>query len=59
MSTSDKPETLAPDHYNRRVREMAPNIRHSSHTPEEVSRKFNIGIGKSKEMLTVTTQRGI
>ena len=59
MSISEKPEALASDQYNRRVSEMASNTRHSSHTPEEVSRKFNIGIEKAKETITVTTHRGI
>ena len=33
--------------------------RHSVITPEEMSWKFNIGIDKAKEMLKLTTQKGI
>ena len=50
---------LPKDHYNRLASEMASKTRHSAITPEEVSRKFNIGIEKAKETLQVTTQRGI
>ena len=50
---------LPSDHYNRLASELASKKRHSAITPEEVSRKFNIGIEKAKETLRVTTQRGI
>ena len=50
---------LPQDHYNRLASEMASKTRHSVLTPEEVSRKFNIGIEKAKDTLKVTTQKGI
>ena len=41
------------------ISEFASKTRHSGHTPEEVSRKFNIGIERAKETIKVTTQKGI
>ncbi len=41
------------------VNEVVSKTRHLAITPEEVSRKFNIGIEKAKQTLKVTTQLGI
>ena len=46
-------------HYNRRVSKIASNTRYSTHTPEEASRKFNIGIERAKETIKVKTKKGI
>jgi hypothetical protein len=43
----------------RKVRSIITNERHSKATPEELARKWNIGIQTAKDTLRVTTQRGI
>ena len=45
----EEQKLLLPNHYSIRVREIASKTRHSVHSPEEVSRKFIIGIERSKE----------
>ena len=50
---------LLPNHYSIRFSEIASKTQHLVHSPEEVSRKFNIGIERTKETLKVTTQKGI
>ena len=55
----EEQKPLLPNHYSIRVSEIASKTRHSVHSPEEVSRKFNIGIERAKETLKVTTQKGI
>ena len=42
-----------------KVKVMESNTRHYVITPDEVSRKLKIGIKKAKEMLRLTTQKGI
>ena len=42
-----------------KVNAMESKTRHSVINPEEVSRNFSIGIEKVKEILRVTTQKGI
>ena len=59
VSAERDPKPLKEGHYNRMISEVASKTRHSGHTPEEVSRKFNIGIERSKETIKVTTQKGI
>ena len=55
----EEKKTLLPNHYLIRVRKIASKTRYSVHSPEEVSRKFNIGIERAKETLKVTTQKCI
>ena len=43
----------------RRISAVMTNQRHSSYTPERVSRVFGIGLNKAKTTLSVTTQKGI
>ena len=57
--TNSTPLKVGMDHYNGKVSELASNTRNSTHTAEEVSRKFNIGIERAKTTIKVTTQRGI
>ena len=57
--TNSTPLKVGMDHYNGKVSELASNTRNSTHTAEEVSRKFNIGIERAKITIRVTTQRGI
>ena len=57
--TNSTPPQVVMDHYHGKVSELASNTRHSIHTAEEVSRKFNIGIEGAKTTIKVTTQRGI
>jgi hypothetical protein len=45
--------------YKRRVHGVITNDRHSKVTPEELSRKWNIGLQTAKDTLKVTTQKGI
>ena len=40
----EEQKPLLPNHYSIRVRKIASKTRHSVHSPEEVSCKFNIGI---------------
>ena len=54
-----EPKPLLPNHYSIRVSKIASKTQHAVHSPEEVSRKFNIGIDIAKETLKVTTQKGI
>ena len=55
----EEQKPLLPNHYSIRVSKNASKTRHSVHSPEEVSHKFNIGIERDKETLKVTTQKGI
>ena len=41
------------------MRKVTANSRHSSVTPERLMQLHGIGIDKAKQMLTVTTQKGI
>ena len=41
------------------ISEVKTNMRHSTHTPECVSRVFGVGLHKAKQTLAVTTQHGI
>ena len=59
LKPREEQKPLLPNHYSIRVSEIASKTRHSVHSPEEVSRKFNIGIERAKETLKVTTQKGI
>jgi Reverse transcriptase (RNA-dependent DNA polymerase) len=43
----------------RKVSSVVTNDRHSKATPEELARKWNIGIQTAKDTIQVTTQRGI
>ena len=43
----------------RKVHGVITNERHSKVTPEELSRKWSIGLQTAKETLKVTTQKGI
>ena len=43
----------------RRVCAVITNERHSKVTPEELSRKWNVGLQTAKDTLRVTTQKGI
>jgi hypothetical protein len=45
--------------YKERVHGVITNDRHSKVTPEELSRKWNIGLQTVKDTLKVTTQKGI
>jgi hypothetical protein len=45
--------------YKRRVHGVITNDRHSKVTPEELSRKWNIGLQTVRDTLKVTTQKGI
>jgi hypothetical protein len=47
----------ARDH--KQIKAVMTNQRHSSYTPERVSRVFGIGLNKAKTTLAVTTQKGI
>jgi hypothetical protein len=49
----DQPEGKA------RVSSIMSNNRHSKVTPEEIARKWNIGINTAKDTIRVMTQRGI
>ena len=44
---------------SRRLMEVRANARHSKITPEHVAKLMNIGMDKAKQMLRVTTQKGI
>ena len=55
----EEQKPLLPNHYSIRVSKIATKTRHSVHSPEEVSRKFNIGIERSKETFKVNTQKVI
>ena len=44
---------------NRRVSSIESNYRHSQIGPEELARKWNVGIQTSKDALDVTTQHGV
>ena len=57
--TNSTPSQVGMDHYHGKVIELASNTRHSTHTAEEVSRNFNIGIERAKTTINFTTQRGI
>ena len=57
--TNSTPSQVGMDHYHGKVSELDSNTWHSTHTTEEVSRKFNIGIERAKATIKVTTQRGI
>ena len=59
VSVVRDPKPLEAGHYNCIISEVASKTRHSRHTPEEVSRKFDIGIERVKETIKVTTQKGI
>jgi hypothetical protein len=43
----------------RKAHSLISNERHSRVTPEEVSRKWNVGLQTAKDTLRVTTQKGI
>ena len=43
----------------RRISSVISNERHSKVTPEELARKWNIGIQTAKDTIKATTQRGI
>ena len=43
----------------RKANKAISNSRHSTITPEHLARTLNIGINKAKQMLKVTTQKGI
>ena len=55
----EEQKSLLPNHYLIRVSKIASKTRYSVHLPEEVSRKFNIGIERAKETMKVTTQKCI
>ena len=59
VSTVQSSTPLEMRNYNRRISEIESKTRHSTHTPEELSRKFNIGIERAKETIKVTTQKRI
>ena len=48
-----------PSSHNLRIAAAVSSERHSSLSPENLSRKWNIGIGTVKRTLQVTTQNGI
>ena len=47
------------DDIDRQSCSVVTNVRHSKATPEEVARKWNIGLQTAKDTLKVTTQAGI
>ena len=57
--TNSTPSQFGMDHYHGKVSGLASISRHSTHTAEEVSWKFNIGIESAKTTIKVTAQRGI
>ena len=57
--TNSTPSQVRMNHYQGKLSELASNTLYFTHTAEEVSRKFNIGIEHEKTAIKVTTQRGI
>ena len=55
---SDMDQQLETEKEQRRIG-LISNERHSKVTPEELARKWNIGIQTAKDTLRVTTQRGV
>lgn len=43
----------------RKLAKLHSTTRHSKHTPEHVSRIFDVGLGMAKDILATTTQKGV
>ena len=54
-----KARAKRPTRSRRRLHEVKANDRHSKITPEHLAKLMNIGIDKAKQMLKVTTQKGV